>query len=140
MPNKYQFSILLVLLLVSFAFGRYSVTSNQKPEVEIAKTKDQVKDVDTHEVITRVKSPTGEIKTVTTIDTSSKTQTATEVSKAVIPVKNAKLNVSALVAFNHDFEGPKYGLSVTKEGLGPFTGGIWGLNNGTLGFSLGVDF
>lgn len=140
MPSKNQFIILLVLLIIAFAVGRYSITSNQQPEVQVTKTKDQVKDVDTHKVITRTKSPTGEVKTVTIIDTTSIIKTSTETAKAVIPAKNAKLNVSALIAFNHDYEGPKYGISVTKEGLGPFTGGIWGLNNGTLGLSLGVDF
>lgn len=51
------------------------------------------------------------------------------------------INLSALVA--NDFTAipkPLYGLSISKEFLGPITVGAFGLTNGVVGLSLGYNF
>lgn len=146
------YGIVLGLLVISFAAGRYSLRS---PEI---KTKDTVKtdikkeidrDIHTQTIVTTIKTSDGTIKTVQTIDTVSDTKTKIDTAKSetktsdIIPLRYGTINVSGLVG--NDFSTswnlkPIYGVSVTKEFLGPITLGGYGLTNGVLGISIGLNF
>jgi len=136
--NKFALLGVLVVLRVAFATGRYSVTAN----TDKTATK-QVDDKKTHTqtTTTTTKSPTGEIKTVITTDTVSVVNKKKDIVKAAPAPKQPITNVSLLVAY--DFSRPSgliYGISATKEIAGPITAGVYGLSNGTLGVSVGMNF
>lgn len=145
---KTKIIIAAVVVMTTFALGRYSV--NQTPAVHTvadSKTnKDINKDKDTHTVTTITKKPDGTI--TETIDKTTETksqekdQIISHVDQTVTPPKQSKLNISVLGAndFNRGILIPTYGLSVSKEVLGPVTIGVFGLMNGVVGISVGLDF
>lgn len=131
-------------LVLAFVGGRYSIPQSATTSTEVSKEHDTGK---THTITTttETKSPSGEVKTVTTTDTvattdSTKKQTNTETT--VVAAKHSALNVSLLGGYDviHREGSLQYGMSVTKEVLAPLTVGVFGLNNGTLGLSVGINF
>lgn len=102
-------------------------------------TTTQHNNVVTHETTTTVTNSKGTTKTTTKRDIIDKTKTEKEL--VIVPRKSV-LSVSALVSGNfvaNRFE-PIYGIAVSKEVFGPFTAGAFGLTNGTLGLSVGINF
>ncbi len=85
--------------------------------------------------IVTVKKPDGTTTTTEKIDSKTKTNT-------VIVPPRPKLNVSVLVAndFSKNSLQPLYGVSISKEVLGPVTAGAFALTNGTIGVSIGINF
>lgn len=145
---KYFVVILLASLFV-FTLGRYSA---QNPEVKttVDTTKDVKKDlnenIQTHEVSISEKDPDGTTKTTTTKDTTTVkkvdtiTDTTTKITQDVIPPKTNTVSVSILAGYDITRQGPVYGASLTKQVLGPITIGAFGLSNGTVGGSIGLQF
>ena len=95
-----------------------------------------------------MKQPNGAVQTTETIDTNIIAHTNTEqidktmLQQTTTPAKTQTLNLSVLAAVNpvnRDFA-PVYGASLTKEFIGPVTIGAFGLTNGTLGVSIGLNF
>jgi len=146
---KYKISGAVAILLVTFALGRYSVN------VVSVKTKESVAQVDvkkdtqnvvtkTHEVET--KKPDGTVQT--TIDTTIQAVTKNDdketqtdkVDQTVTAAKTSTVNISLLAGYHYGDTSPLYGASVSKELLGPITIGLFGLTNGTVGASVGVNF
>lgn len=126
-------------LIVAFALGRYSktvdTTSQTTTQVEKAQDKEE------HTVTQTVKKVDGTVVTTITDDTSTKTNQITNQTKDSTAKANSTLNISALVA--NDFKNPfqlVYGVSITKQLLGPITVGAFGLTNQTIGVSIGVNF
>lgn len=142
----------IVALVTAFAFGRYTVSV--KPNVTtITATKSAsqtVADKDTHTQtqIVEVKEPTGEVKTTTTItkDTVSvvdKTRNVeTQATETVSQSTRKTLNVAALVGMDvvHHLGTPVYGVSVSKELIGPVTVGVFGMSNSLVGISVSLNF
>jgi len=151
MTFKTQVIIFASSLLVAFALGRYTA---QKPDVTTKETKSDtdVKHDDTvtttHTTTTTTKEPDG--KEVVTQVTDTKTENKeTETNKetdtlqqTIIQQKNNKVTVSALgaVDFTHLSQPPAFGAAIEKQLLGPVKLGIFGLNNGVFGVSIGVEF
>jgi hypothetical protein len=147
MTLKTKIIISVVALLTAFSFGRYS--KNSPPEVKTKETInsetkiDQNKDTHTHTVTTTTKD---KIVTVTDTDTVSKTDkdthSITDLQQTVTPQKQSKVNISAIGAmdFSKSLPTPTYGLSFQKEFIGPITVGAFGLMNGVVGVSIGLDF
>lgn len=133
----------LIVLGLTFAGGRYSATSSKSTDVSTTKQQ-QEEDQTSHTVTVITKAPDGTEKTTTTTDTNTKVteKDKTTDDKQTVTLKGAKLNVSLLGAIDTSTAGHplEYGLSVSKEFVGPITAGVWGLNNGTLGVSVGLDF
>ena len=133
--------------LFIFAAGRYSV---QSPTIKTKESIDVNTDIkkakDTHKVTTIIKDPkTGEEITTITEDTKENTdktkESVTKIDQTITPPKTGTVNISALGAM--DFGGtfkPAYGVSVSKEFIGPITVGAFGLTNGVIGLSLGLNF
>ena len=148
---KFQYITGGILIVTAFAFGRYSNTT--KPSTSVTQTNNLTDNKDenkqTHTVTTTVteKEPTGATKITETQDTivSDEIQDEKhdqETDKTVITQPQAKkLNISALVS--PGFESGirmAYGASINKEVLGPITIGAFGLTNGVVGLSIGLDF
>lgn len=137
--TKPQEIITLVLMAVSFGLGygmRNSMVTNVTDQTL------QVKD--DHTVITTVthKDPSGDVKVTRTIDSDIKIKT-NEVKQVSVPAAPNKTNISALAGYDFTHVRaltPVYGVSVTREVLGPITVGAFGLTNGVVGISLGVSF
>lgn len=152
MNLKTKVIISVIALLVSFAFGRYSKDST--PAVKTVEhintdTKvDQNKDTHTKTTITTTKDDKGVTKTVTQIDTETISKTdkdiksVTDIQQIITPQKQSKVNISALGALDlsRGLPLPTYGLSFNKEFIGPITVGAFGLMNGVIGISIGVNF
>jgi len=143
MTFKNQVLFTFLASVAAFAGGRYSM--RQPAVTATVKEKEQkqvAKEVHTQTTTTVTKLPTGEVKTTTTTDTVANTQitkkTDTESKISVNLQKN--LNISALAGINIPDKTPIYGVSVSKEIVGPFTAGVFGLNNGTAGISIGLNF
>ncbi len=125
---KYKIGGAVAILLVTFALGRYSVNVVTK----------------THEVET--KKPDGTVQT--TIDTTIQAVTKNDdketqtdkVDQTVTAAKTSTVNISLLAGYHYGDTSPLYGASVSKELLGPITIGLFGLTNGTVGASVGVNF
>jgi len=141
-----------VTVATSFAAGRYSV--DVAPVVHTAISKEIEKhiqtDTQTHAVtkIVEVKKPDG-TDTKTTVITQEKnveqaktTQAQTKIDQTVTPPKKTNLNVSALIAadLSNFGKGPAYGVSVTKQVLGPVSVGAFALTNSVVGVSIGLEF
>jgi hypothetical protein len=151
MQLKYKIIIGIASLLAAFAFGRYSVSQPKVVTKETIATDDKKKeDTQTHTVTKTVivEAPGGAKTTTTVVDTqvNDKVQdddlTHETLSQTVTPAKVGTLNVSALAStnVNNPSAGLAYGMSVTKAFIGPINAGLWGLNNGTLGVSIGINF
>ncbi len=137
MSLQYKVILSLVALLAAYSFGHYT-----KPQPAIATTTTQETEKQLqHDVIVTIKTPDGTTKTVETVDTTTKVQEQKK-EVEVTPPKQSKINISALVANDFSRGGilPLYGVSVSKEFLGPVTIGAFGLTNGTIGLSLGINF
>lgn len=131
-----------------FAVGRYTVTpakvSESLKETEQVKQAED-KHIETKKTITETKKPDGSSTTVTVIDQKvedekeTKSALSLQEQQSVSPRKT--FNLSILGADNiHDTFKPVYGLSLTKQVLGPVTVGAFGFQNGSVGISLGLNF
>ena len=153
---KFEIIIGCVLILLAFAFGRFTapekvVTETKIVEVE-KKTEDKKTDKQKHKKITRttVIKPDGTqiITEVITDDVESKTETTKteESSKSSGTLKEVtkdkqKITVAALGGINYSGAPvPVYGGIISKPILGPIAVGVWGLTDKTFGASLGVSF
>lgn len=158
MSNKYWGIALALGLTVSFAIGRFTAPESIKTETVKTEDKTQNKDVvvdqQKHKQTTTTETvkPDGtkETTTVTTEDTNTdkKSDTVTTDNVSEITTKEvikdtSKLSVSLLTGVNIS-SGSQfkmiYGGHITKNMLGPITGGIWVMTDGTGGVSLGLSF
>lgn len=148
MSTKTMVIIYILSIAVATAVGRYTVSSNviKTKEVTTEEQKQADKDVHTVTKTVVVKQPDGKEVTTTVTDTKSETEIKDEkqsnTKEQVVIKATAKINVSLLgsYSFQTPTKVPAVGLSISKEILGPVTAGVWGMNNGTLGVSIGLDF
>lgn len=149
MTTKYKIIVSIVVVLTSFAFGRYSAPKVPDSHTVTDTKVDDKKDTDQveHKKTVIVQEPSGVITTTITdleqTDTKEDTQTQAHVDATVTAPKTSTLNLSALAATH--FTGanafkPLYGVSVSKQIIGPVRTGIWALTDGTIGVSIGLDF
>ena len=136
----YGLGALIIVFFLGFIEGKSlkpSVTTSAKTDIQ------QDKDTHTQTKTVTVKEPDGKVETTTTTDTviTAKTTETKDVQTTVTPQKS-KINVSAMAGYDffHPSLQPTYGLSVSKELLGPITVGAFGLTNGTLGVTVGINF
>lgn len=150
--NKEAIFIIAALIILSFAFGRYSAPEKIKIEtktvtVEIEKVKTD-ENTDNSKTVTEIIRPDHTIIKRTRYDkkTDKTTQTITEDRKEVQEskeiTKGSKVTIAALGSLNltHLTSGITYGASISKAILGPITLGLWGLTDSTIGVSCGLEF
>lgn len=144
MNNKY---LIAGALLLAFAAGRYlTPTKIEIQTVEVEKKQTET-DRDKHKETTTVttEKPDGskvtETKTTedtsTTRSTNQTTDTTTHTTKTYTGIRT---RVSGLVGIDVGGRNVAYGAAVSRNVLGPITAGAWGLTNGTIGVSLGLEF
>lgn len=126
--NKSLISVVLVvgIFLAGFLTSKYYYKDRNNTETTDEHTKTK---------IIRITDPDGTKKEIITIDEHDKSKTKTVVTP--------KTNVSLLIVKDyskHDNSGPEYGVSMTREVLGPVTIGVFGLTNKTIGISIGYNF
>lgn len=125
------------IIVIAFLLG-YQVAVSRS---SLSTIKTEAKEINhTKTVITTVKKPDGTVTTVETVD--SKTKAKTEATASLETPKKQLTNISALVG--NDFSKspiiPLYGISIQREIVGPLTVGAFGLTNGTIGVSIGLNF
>jgi len=135
--TKIRLILYLIVTMGAFAFGRYSATMSPQTKKEDIK---QNTNIVTHSTIVTTKQNDGTTKIVETIDASTKVEI--QEKDSLVIKASPKINVSALVAgdITKDSLKPIYGVSINKEFLGPVTLGMFGLTNGIIGLSVGLNF
>jgi hypothetical protein len=159
MSTKTKIVIVVVMVVTAYAFGRWSapvkvVTEIKTVEVE-KKTKDTKETEDQHKrtetTITVDHKPDGETHSVTTIVQTDDKQSGTESkstddkSKTTDDKKeetksSSRLNLSLLGGIDLNTSKNIIGGSISRDLIGPVSVGIWGMNNQTCGFSIGLTF
>lgn len=138
MSVKYTLLLCLVTAVVVAVTTKYYFPTIQTKTTEVIK---EIVRTDIQTVTHTVTLPGGAIETTTTTtDHSVKTETD---NKTSVVAKKATTNISALIGNDFSRSGilPLYGVSVSKEILGPVTLGVFGLiTNGVIGLSVGVNF
>lgn len=86
--------------------------------------------------IVKVTSPNGTVTESTTIDSATKTDKVQTIAKA----NKSNLSVLASIDYTKSQLTPVYGVSFSKEVLGPITVGAFILTNKTVGLSIGYSF
>ena len=139
--TKVKSLIACMIVLTAFAAGRYT---GPKPATTTSET--EIKDdstIKTHTTVVITKAPDGTVKTTETTDqTENKDVTQNKTTVAVAAIKTTKTNISALTALvpENGSRIPRYGVSVSREIIGPVTAGIFGLSSGIVGVSIGINF
>ncbi len=138
---KLHLAILAIIAVMCFAWGRYSVTPT-KISANVITTTDVVKDVVTDRVTTTTETPGGpKSTTVTEHITSETNKTHNKTSVVTSDSSRPTLNISLLAATNiNEAFKPLYGVSVSKQVVGPVTAGLFVLSGGTIGVSVGINF
>ena len=148
MQVKYKVIISVVVLAVAFASGRYSVNSSPNTKTtEVVKTNTQEQTDQNKHIVTVITKDCKTGKEVTTITEDDVVRekeaqkTVTDLLQTVTQQQRSKFNVSALadVDLTSAFK-PSYGISIEREVIGPITAGVYGLTNGVIGISIGVNF
>ncbi len=158
-----KFKTLILVALTGFAFGRFMAptrveTTKENTSVTAETTKTDTRtdtDRDRHREVTtteRVK-PDGSRETITKTveDTSTKRTTDTDRTDTgttsttsretkVVERSSGQVAVSFLAGFKFSDPGPRYGLHVQRNILGPITAGAFGFASGEAGVSVGLSF
>lgn len=142
--------IVVLSVVVSFAFGRYFAPEKVK---EVTKTVTIEKEVerkrqDTNKKTVIVTRPNGESRTeIVEVTHSDITKEGTKLSENEHSQEKSrssdKVTILALGGVNVlsiDRNQVQYGLSVSRPILGPITVGLWGLSSGVGGLGVGVTF
>lgn len=161
MTNKQLAITAAALVMVSFAFGRYSVPASVKTTDKIiqsdtktdTKSTDVATDTSSKTTTTDITAPDG-TKTHTIIqeqdvnhdnktsqvDIDSRRQTETKTSE--ITRSGARTNVAALGMAKASFSSltPDYGVLVSRDVLGPINVGAFGFKSGNIGIAIGLSF
>lgn len=153
MTINYKYVAAGVAILASFAFGRYSVKTVTTQVVQTQKTDIKVNQdskVDDNKTTTITVKPDGTKTTVITDNkktdtkTDSNTQSVTDTKSTTTSGSNSGgssfiLSASAGI----DITSPShlvYGLEASNKLIGPIRIGVFGMTNGLLGASLGLQF
>lgn len=154
--NKYKIAIGLVLLLVAYAFGRYTTPERVVTKVEthevikwkerIVKEKQNDKDI----VIVEIKLPDGTIRKEThiidkgrvVIDKSKEGSDTKDSSTTTVTTYNKpQWKAAGLLGIaDYSLDNRVYGLEVERRILGPIFLGVWGMTSKEVGLSVGLEF
>lgn len=137
------------VLVGAYLLGRYSAPEKIKIEEKIVevikevKVEDKKKDIKIVEVVKPdgTKETTTEIKEREKVVTNKDTVKEEEVYKEIIQ-SSRRVNFGLLfgVPLQQGIEYTSYGLYANVSIVGPFSLGIWGLSNSTIGASIGLSF
>lgn len=134
-----KYIAIIVLVIVAYASGRYMSPEKVRVEtvtVEVTKevAKKEKKTVKIKENIDGSK----ETVIVTDTETDEKSHSNSQMDTKEV-INGSKFNISVLAGTSVPVN-MVFGVSANKAILGPITAGAWGLSNGTVGLSLGLNF
>lgn len=133
----------LLTFFIGVCFGAGACyISHPRVTIKETTTKRQIDDTVVKRTVL-VKEPGG--REVTTIDERlTRTERSDSVTKETAPAlkSRATWNISVLAATSQKshFGQLDYGVSATKELIGPVTVGAFGLTSGVVGASIGINF
>ena len=163
MTNKQLTAIAAALVIVSFAFGRYSVPTSVKETSQVVnsdtKTKQDATDdntdtrtsttttdtikpdgTNTHTVTQETDIDHDKKKDTSTTDTQLQSKTETK----EITRSGARTTIQGLgmvkVSSSFSTLTPDYGMMVTRDVLGPINAGLFGYRSGNIGIAIGLSF
>ncbi len=142
--NKRRIIISAVVVAAAFAAGRYTVPTNttdvSTKHENVDTTTNKRKETTTTETV----RPDGTKETVThTVEDTDRKKVKREETVNTVETErsNSKLSVSALAGVDvRSPTGVIIGAHVTTALIGPVTLGVFGLQNGTVGMSVGLNF
>lgn len=135
--NKLAVFAILAGIAGGFFLGRqYPAASTQVTEVH-----DDTK-THTQTTTTTTKTKDGEVKTVIVTDKVKEESKDKRKESTIVAAQRPTTSVSLLAATNTSnvFGPPQYGIYVSHEIIGNITAGAFGLTNGTIGLSIGLNF
>lgn len=130
---------LVLSCILAFAIGRYTAagikSTSETQTSENATTKE-------HVVRVTLQKLDGTVSTTETTDKDVKETVTSEQKQVQVMIKAARTNISVLAGTDFTKPGiiPLYGVSVSRELIGPVIVGVFGLKNGVAGLSIGVNF
>jgi hypothetical protein len=134
--SKIAYAILTAVAIGGLILG-WKVGSSSCPPVATTDTNESVTKETSKKKTVIIRTPD---KTVTTITEDKEKQVDNSRNVVVVPPVK-QYNISALVAIQPNTGlTPVYGVSVSKQVLGPATVGAFALTNGVVGVSIGVNF
>lgn len=140
LKNNIKYLIVLVLLVGAFAAGRYTSPTKIETKIQTVEVEKIKKNEDT--VIVEKITPDGTKTTQTHIvSTTEENNHIKENFDTVTESKHPATTISLLGGLDiNNSVHPVYGLSASRNILGPISMGIFGLSNGTVGLSVGLNF
>lgn len=117
----------LVIFLSGFFIAKRYYSTNKTETVTQNRTITKIVKVIQHD---------GTVSEVTTIDSATKTDKVQTIARA----NKSNLSILAGSDFTQSQIKPLYGLSFSKEVIGPVTLGVFALTNSTVGVSIGYSF
>lgn len=130
--------IVIITTAAGFAAGRYLTPEKVRVETQTVEVKKYVQQKSNVTTVT-VEKPDGSKETTIIDRTVLDEKTASlENQEAREDTTRKKTNVSALMTVVGGDRA--YGVSATREIVGPFTVGVFGLTTPTVGISFGVNF
>lgn len=131
--TRLQALILILVMLIGFIVGRNTVDKSTQ-DVKETDTNAQVKTV-----IVEKKEKDGTIETTTTTTKDVVSVSKEDKTQTIAPTKSL-YNVQAIIATDFKSVQPIYGVSASKQFLGPVSLGVFGLTNKTIGVTIGITF
>ncbi len=129
---KYGLGIIILLIGIGYSIGRYI-----QPAKIVTKTEIVVKE-HVHTVTVTVTKPDGTKTTTTTQDDDKSTK---DKSSTITTLDKPSWKVAGLAGLSlNNLTAPIYGGQIERRIIGSVSAGVWGLNNGTGGVSLGIQF
>jgi len=134
----------VVIFLVGVFAGAYITHTSVKTikkEVAIEKVQDHSKIKENKIIVEKIK-PDGTVvrKIVQNTDTKVDVKKDSEQRKVEIVDRSKDWYAGAMVSTSFSTLTPVYGAQVHRKILGPFSGGIFVLTNGSIGATLGMSF
>ena len=147
MTSKNLFILIVVIAIGGFIAGRSTAPVKiHEVTTEVVKQHEQ-QDSDSKKHITIIETtqPDGSKRKVTEVNQETKTdttvQTDTNIKRESTTTFSAgSIHIQGLIGGYIPFSAPIYGLSVSKQFIGPLSIGIWGLSDKTVGVSVGITF
>ena len=134
-----KYIVLVIVVVVSYVAGRYSAPEKVRTETVTVEVEKEV--VKKKKQIVKVKENTDgskETVIITDTETDEKSRSHSEMETKEV-TSRSKFNISVLAGTSVPIN-MVFGVSATKPILGPIMAGAWGLSNGTVGLSLGINF
>jgi hypothetical protein len=146
MSTKTTLLSILAALVIGLAVGRFTLPAKVVTKIQTVEVQKVVVQDHTVTVVKTVKEPNGAVEVTQTthndVVTASQDQIKQSLDKETLyNTSRWSLNVIAAVPLGRGIAQPvEYGLSASYRLIGPFSVGAMGLQDGTVGVSVGITF